>query len=65
VREGFRADVTIFDPQSVIDKATFEQPHQYPVGIPYVVVNGELVLDNGRHTGALPGKVIRGPGWKP
>ncbi|MEZ5392274.1 MAG: D-aminoacylase [Bryobacterales bacterium] len=64
LREGYRADVTLFNPDTVIDKATFEEPHQYPEGIPYVVVNGELVLDNGRHTGALPGKVIRGPGWK-
>ena len=65
LREGLAADVTLFDPDTVIDKATFEQPHQYPVGIPYVIVNGELVLDDGRHTGALPGHVIRGPGWKP
>ena len=63
LREGFRADVMLFDAQTVIDKATFEQPHHYPVGIPYVVVNGKLVLDKGRHTGALPGRVIRGPGW--
>ncbi len=65
LREGYRADVTLFNPETVIDKATFEKPHQYPEGIPYVIVNGELVLDNGRHTGALPGKVVRGPGWKP
>jgi N-acyl-D-aspartate/D-glutamate deacylase len=64
LHEGFRADVTLFDPKTVIDKATFEKPHQYPEGIPYVIVNGKIVLDNGRHTGALPGKVIRGPGWK-
>lgn len=65
IKEGFRADVTIFNPQTVIDRATFENPQQYPVGIPYVIVNGVVVLDNGTHTGALPGRVIRGPGYKP
>jgi len=64
LREGYAADITVFDPDAVIDKATFEQPHQYPTGIPYVIVNGVLVLDNGRHTGALPGKVLRGPGYR-
>ncbi len=65
LQEGFWADITVFDPDTVIDKATFENPHQYPLGIPYVVVNGVVVLDNGEHTGALPGKVIRGPGYRP
>jgi len=64
LREGYAADITVFDPATVIDKATFEQPHQYPEGIPYVIVNGVIVLDNGRHTGALPGKVLRGPGYR-
>ncbi len=64
LREGYAADITVFDPATVIDKATFEQPHQYPEGIPYVIVNGVLVIDNGRHTGALPGKVLRGPGYR-
>jgi dihydroorotase/N-acyl-D-amino-acid deacylase len=64
VREGLRADVTLFDPQTVIDRATFEDPHQYPEGIPYVIVNGVLVLDDGRHTGELPGQVLRGPGYR-
>jgi N-acyl-D-aspartate/D-glutamate deacylase len=64
LKEGFWADVAIFDPATVTDKATFENPHQYPVGIPYVIVNGAVVLDNGKHTGAHPGKVIRGPGYK-
>jgi N-acyl-D-aspartate/D-glutamate deacylase len=64
LKEGYWADVTVFDPNTVIDKATFEKPHQYPVGIPYVIVNGEVVLDNGKHTGAHPGKVIRGPGYR-
>jgi N-acyl-D-amino-acid deacylase len=65
VKEGLRADVTLFDSQTVIDRATFENPHQYPEGIPYVVVNGVVVLDDGEHTGELPGTVIRGPGYDP
>ncbi len=65
LREGLAADITVFDPDEVIDKASFEDPHQYPIGIPYVIVNGELVLDGGRHTGALPGRAIRGPGYEP
>lgn len=65
LKEGFRADITLFDADTVIDKATFEKPHQYPEGIPYVIVNGKLVLDNGKHTGELPGVVIRGPGYQP
>jgi len=65
IREGFRGDVTVFDPDTVIDRATFENPHQYPDGIPYVIVNGVLVLDGGNHTGELPGTVLRGPGYEP
>lgn len=52
----------IFDPKTVADRATYEKPHQYPVGIPYVFVNGVPVLAGGNHTGALPGQVLRGPG---
>jgi N-acyl-D-amino-acid deacylase len=63
VKVGNWADVTVFDPATVADKADYVNPHQYPVGIPYVVVNGEVVLDNGKHTNAMPGKVIRGPGY--
>ncbi len=65
IREGFLGDVTLFDPDTVIDRATFEDPHQYPSGIPYVIVNGTLVLDDGEQTGKLPGRVIRGPGYDP
>jgi N-acyl-D-aspartate/D-glutamate deacylase len=64
LREGMWADITIFDPSRVIDRATFERPHQYPVGIEYVVVNGEVTLEKERHTGALAGRVIYGPGKK-
>jgi N-acyl-D-amino-acid deacylase len=62
LKEGFAADVTIFDHDRVIDRATFEQPHQFPVGIKYVIVNGVVTVDNEQHTGALAGQVIYGPG---
>jgi len=65
LRQGMWADLTIFDADRVIDRATFENPHQYPVGIRYVIVNGTLTVDNDRHTGALAGRVIYGPGKKP
>jgi N-acyl-D-amino-acid deacylase len=61
--EGYHADVVVFDPERVADRATFEQPHQYAVGMVHVFVNGEQVLRNGEHTGATPGQVVRGPGW--
>jgi N-acyl-D-amino-acid deacylase len=63
IQVGFAADITLFDPDKVADRATFVQPHQYAVGIPYVIVNGQVVLDAGVHTGALPGRVLRGPGY--
>jgi dihydroorotase/N-acyl-D-amino-acid deacylase len=63
LREGFAADVTIFDPKRVIDRATFEMPNQHPVGINYVIVNGQLEVDNGHRTRALAGRVLRGPGY--
>lgn len=59
LREGYRADVTIFDPATILDRATYQDPHQYPSGISTVIVNGVVVVDAGRHTGALPGKVLR------
>jgi N-acyl-D-amino-acid deacylase len=62
LREGYWADVVVFDPKTVADTATYEKPHQYPKGIPYVLVNGTVVIDNGNHTGARPGKIIYGPG---
>ena len=64
LREGFYADVVIFDPRTIADKATFEQPHQYAVGISHVLVNGEVVVDHGRITDARPGMVVRGPGYR-
>ncbi len=62
LRPGLAADVTIFNPANVIDNATFEQPHRYPTGIEYVIVNGVVVIDKGRHTGARPGTILYGPG---
>jgi N-acyl-D-amino-acid deacylase len=53
------ADLVLFDPSTIEDRATYEAPHQYPLGIPYVFVNGKLVVERGEHTGALPGKVLR------
>ena len=64
LRPGMAADITLFDPQTVKDKATFENPLQYPVGIPYVIVNGVVVIDQDQHTGAKPGRVLRGRGRK-
>jgi len=64
VREGVHADLTIFDPDSVADRATFEQPAQTSVGIRYVLVNGVLTLENGRLTGNRPGRPLRGPGYR-
>ncbi len=60
---GFFADVVVFDPATVEDLATFEEPHQYAKGVLHVFVNGEPVVLEGTHTGAMPGRVIRGPGW--
>jgi dihydroorotase/N-acyl-D-amino-acid deacylase len=62
IKDGLAADLVIFDPATVIDRATFTDPFQYPLGIPTVIVNGRVVLDNGRHTGERPGVVIRGRG---
>lgn len=62
VREGFAADLTIFDDKTVADRATFEKPHQYPVGISFVIVNGELVFSDERMTGERPGMALRGLG---
>ena len=62
VREGYNADLAVFDPTTVIDKATFEKPHAYAVGFVHVIVNGEPVIKGGEMTGALTGKPIYGPG---
>jgi N-acyl-D-amino-acid deacylase len=62
LRPGQAADVTVFDAARIIDNATFEKPHQYASGVVFVVVNGKLVLDHDRHTGARPGQILYGPG---
>jgi N-acyl-D-amino-acid deacylase len=64
LRPGMKADIVVFDPQRVRDAATFEQPHQYPEGIPFVIVNGEVVVDQGKTAPARPGRVLRGEGWE-
>jgi N-acyl-D-amino-acid deacylase len=64
LKEGMWADITVFDQNQVIDRATFENPHQFPIGIAYVIVNGTLTVDRDRHTGALAGRVLYGPGKK-
>ncbi len=63
VREGLWADLTIFDFDRIQDNATYENPVAVPAGIDYVLVNGEVVVAEGKHTGAKPGKVLRGPGY--
>jgi N-acyl-D-amino-acid deacylase len=65
IKPGFYADLAIFDPATIQDHATFENPKQYSTGMIHVFVNGVQVLKDGEHTGALPGRVVRGPGWKP
>ena len=59
IAEGNVADLVVFDPDTVIDRATFDDPHQYPAGMPHILVNGDLVVADGKHTGARPGRVLR------
>jgi len=63
LKEGYFADVVLFDPETIQDHATFVEPHQYATGVKHVFVNGVQVIENGEHTGATPGRVVRGPGW--
>ena len=63
LREGYFADVLVFDPETIIDQATFQRPHQYAVGMEHVFINGIAVIANSVPTGATPGRVVRGPGW--
>ncbi len=64
LKPGYFADLVVFDPAEIRDRATYEEPHQYATGVRHVFVNGGQVLNNGQHTGAKPGRVVRGPGWK-
>ncbi len=63
LKPGYFADVVVFDPKEIRDHATFAEPHQYATGMVHVFVNGTAVLRDGEHTGATPGRVVRGPGW--
>jgi N-acyl-D-amino-acid deacylase len=65
LKEGYFADITIFNPELITDHATFEEPKQYATGMVHVFVNGIQVLDQGIHTGARPGRIVYGPGYKP
>ena len=62
LKEGMFADVVVFDPATIADRATFEKPHQYAIGVKHVFVNGVQVLKDGEHTGAKPGRALWGPG---
>jgi N-acyl-D-amino-acid deacylase len=63
LKDGYYADMVIFDPATVTDHATYDNPHQYATGVTDVWVNGVEVLKNGNHTGAMPGRFVHGPGW--
>jgi N-acyl-D-aspartate/D-glutamate deacylase len=64
LREGFHTDVVVFDPATIMDKATFTEPHHLSLGVQHVFANGVQVLADGIHSGATPGRVVRGPGWR-
>ena len=64
LKVGYFADVVVFDPAQIQDHATFADPHRYATGMSHVLVNGVPVLAAGEHTGELPGRVVRGPGWR-
>jgi N-acyl-D-amino-acid deacylase len=64
LKVGNFADIAVFDPARIGDRATYEQPHAYAVGMRHVLVNGVPVLKDGEHVGAKPGRAVRGPGWK-
>ena len=65
IKQGLAADLVVFDPLTVIDRATFAAPNQLSEGMQWVLVNGIPVIDGGQMTGALPGHVLRGPGYQP
>ena len=62
--EGYFADIVVFGPSSVSDHASFSDPRQFSTRMAYIIVNRELVIRDGEHTGALPGQIFRGPGWQ-
>lgn len=59
LRDGFKADITIFDPSTVATTATYEEPHSFPIDIDWFIVDGQVVVDAGQHTGATPGRTLR------
>ena len=61
---NYLADVVVFDPAKITDHATFDKPHQYATGVSDVLVSGRAVLRGGEHTGATPGRFVKGPGWR-
>ena len=63
ITEGYFADVAVFDAEEIIDRASFELPHQYATGMKFVLVNGELVVEDGVHNGSRPGRILHGPGY--
>jgi N-acyl-D-amino-acid deacylase len=65
LKTGYFADIVVFNPATISDLATFENPHQYATGVEHVLVNGIQVIKNGHHTTATPGRFVRGPGWQP
>ena len=62
IEEGYFADLVVFDPETIADRATYDNPHQYATGVKYVLVNGVRVIENGEHTGAKPGRALWGRG---
>jgi N-acyl-D-aspartate/D-glutamate deacylase len=64
IQTGNCADLVVFDPAMIADKAAYKDPEQYPVGIDYVIVNGKVVIDHGAHSGELAGELLYGPGKK-
>jgi N-acyl-D-amino-acid deacylase len=64
LKPGYFADIVVLDPETIIDNATFEQPMQFATGVEYVLVNGTPVVAGGEHTGATPGRFVRGPGYQ-
>ena len=64
LQEGLLADIVVFDPETIADRATFESPHQLSVGVKHVFVNGVAVVKDGKHTGTKPGRIVRGPGYR-
>src|SRR5204862_6936309 len=64
IKEGYFADIMVFDPNTILDRATYERPHQLSVGVMHVLVNGVSVVSDGKVTGAKPGRIVRGPGYR-